>query len=202
MHEQMSWVSLPVARGARGAFIPEAKGHELPLLTPEAVAELQGTLLPHDVMGFLLDGKLPCRAEAGDDTSLLTSPSFLSARLEDDTAAKKIPRVLTLSEGVGWANKLALVLPASLLDLNPPQVAPTVGKPRKRQCQIDRLEVQKIGKALWAANGDLTQTDILTSAELLPYLKKYDDAKTVRGWLSKVDPRPPEKRRGRPPGRS
>lgn len=62
----------------------------------------------------------------------------------------------------------------------------------------DRLDCQAIAKTMWEENPSLTIAALMGAAKIAPYAKKYRGKNTLRDWLSEIDPRPPEKKRGRP----
>ena len=68
----------------------------------------------------------------------------------------------------------------------------------KRSDFRDRPRVQQIGKDKWAVTPNLTIKDIINSPELEPF--RYTK-KTLREWLSKIDPRQSTNKRGRPRSR-
>lgn len=68
----------------------------------------------------------------------------------------------------------------------------------KRNDFRDKPRVQQIGRDKWAASPHATIKDIISSTELEPY--QYTE-KTLRKWLSEIDPRPSTEKRGRPPSR-
>lgn len=62
----------------------------------------------------------------------------------------------------------------------------------------DKIDCQAIAKTMWEENSSLTIAAIMGAAKIAPYAKKYRGKNTLRIWLSEIDPRPPEKKRGRP----
>ncbi|MDG4595865.1 MAG: hypothetical protein P9F75_09275 [Candidatus Contendobacter sp.] len=69
---------------------------------------------------------------------------------------------------------------------------------RETELQMHRRECQEIGKRLWAENPNSTKADIMKHRDMLFYVQAYKGKNTVPGWLAKIDPRPKDKRRGRP----
>ena len=69
---------------------------------------------------------------------------------------------------------------------------------KKREDYQDKADCQKIAKALWEKDQNITIAALERSPELKPYKNKYSDPKTIRKWLSEIDPRPKQKRIGRP----
>jgi hypothetical protein len=69
---------------------------------------------------------------------------------------------------------------------------------KNREKSPDEQDVQAIAKDIWRENPDATIAGIIRSPALAPYRKIYKDKKTLRSWLSSIDPRPPEQKRGRP----
>lgn len=61
----------------------------------------------------------------------------------------------------------------------------------------DKPECQDIAIKMWEENPEITQAEIMRSASIAPYAKKYKGKNTLSNWLREVDPRPPEKKRGR-----
>ncbi len=66
------------------------------------------------------------------------------------------------------------------------------------ESQQDKRDCQEIARALWAEQPAATQSDLLKHPRIKPYLNQWRGKNTVPGWLSEVDPRPKEQRRGRP----
>jgi len=62
----------------------------------------------------------------------------------------------------------------------------------------DKLDCQGIAKTMWEENTSLTIAALMRAAKIAPYAKKYRGKNTLRDWLSEIDPRPPEKKRGKP----
>ena len=85
----------------------------------------------------------------------------------------------------------------------PPEtsLAELPGPARLTEAQQDKADCQAIAYALWAEQPGATQTDILKNSRIKPYLKKWPGKNTLPGWLSEIDPRPKEQRRGRPKAR-
>lgn len=61
----------------------------------------------------------------------------------------------------------------------------------------DRLDCQAIAKTMWTENPSLTIAALLRTPDIARYVRKYPGKNTVWDWLSEIDPRPPEKKRGR-----
>lgn len=85
-------------------------------------------------------------------------------------------------------------LEAMLKQLSNPDTVST----KLTDAQEDKLNCQHEAKQLWEKDSALTQTEIMTDTKVAPYLKKYRGKNTVPNWLSEIDPRPKESRRGRP----
>lgn len=66
-------------------------------------------------------------------------------------------------------------------------------------CQKDRLDCQTIARELWLEHPNWIQADLLKHRRIKPYLTQWTGKHTVPNWLSEVDPRPDDKRQGRPP---
>ena len=71
----------------------------------------------------------------------------------------------------------------------------TIAPKRLSARDEDRLEVQSIGRRLWAGNERLTISAALERRELRAYRGVWID-NTLRSWLSQVDPRRPESKPG------
>lgn len=82
-----------------------------------------------------------------------------------------------------------------------PSLTELPGPGRLTEAQQDKADCQAIAYALWAEQPDATQADILKNSRIKPYLKKWPGKNTLPGWLSEIDPRPKEQRRGRPKAR-
>ena len=91
----------------------------------------------------------------------------------------------------------------ALAESIPPETSLTElpGPGRLTEAQQDKADCQAIAYALWAEQPDATQADILKNSRIKPYLKKWPGKNTLPGWLSEIDPRPKEQRRGRPKAR-
>lgn len=63
--------------------------------------------------------------------------------------------------------------------------------------QEDERDCLLRAKELWKENPNLNKTEIMKSQELAPYVRKYA-VKTLSNWLRSIDPRPQERRAGRP----
>ena len=78
--------------------------------------------------------------------------------------------------------------------------APKKVEPKKlRPQQIDRLSCQCVAKTLWDIYPDMNIRQMCEHPSILNHAggKNYV-YKTLRGWLSKIDPRDEDKKRGRP----
>ena len=64
--------------------------------------------------------------------------------------------------------------------------------------QKDKLNCQSTAKRLWAENPAWNQSMVKKHPELKFYVLHYKGKNTLNNWLSEVDPRPKEQRRGRP----
>ena len=93
---------------------------------------------------------------------------------------------------------------AAWLGATPPAETSLPEKPgpaRLTEAQQDKADCQAIARALWAEQPGATQADILKNSRIKPYLNKWPGKNTLPGWLSEIDPRPKEQRRGRPKAR-
>lgn len=71
--------------------------------------------------------------------------------------------------------------------------------PRKlRDDQTDRLVCQGIARTLWEEYKDMTIEEMVKHKAIKNYGNaiQYSDPKTIKGWLSEVDPRDPSKKPG------
>lgn len=73
---------------------------------------------------------------------------------------------------------------------------------KRRDDYQDRRDCQAKAKTLWDKNPALTIAALKRTPDIAPYVRKYPGANTVGYWLSEIDPRPPEKKRGRKKGNS
>lgn len=64
--------------------------------------------------------------------------------------------------------------------------------------QQDKLDCQAIAKEIWTKNPQFTKVEVINLSALAPYKNKYKGKNTLSDWLKEIDPRPLEKRRGRP----
>jgi hypothetical protein len=76
---------------------------------------------------------------------------------------------------------------------------PAAASSNPRQSQLDKVACQAIARTLWKATPDMTIADMAKTEDIQKFghAACYTD-KTVRGWLSGVDIRPPEMKTGRP----
>lgn len=88
-------------------------------------------------------------------------------------------------------------LPESLPESSLPE-PPAIVATALTESQQDKRDCQDIARALWAEQPAATQSDLLKHPRIKPYLNQWHGKNTVPGWLSEVDPRPKEQRRGRP----
>ena len=89
----------------------------------------------------------------------------------------------------------ASILPESI----PPEPArPATVAVNLTYSQQDRIDCQDIARGLWGEHPDWIQADLLKHPKIKSYVEKYKGKNTVPSWLSKVDPRLKEQRRGRP----
>lgn len=69
---------------------------------------------------------------------------------------------------------------------------------RETELQMHKRECQDIGNRLWAENQNFTKADIMKHTDMQFYVRSYKGKNTIPGWLAEIDPRPKDKRRGRP----
>ncbi|MBW4933228.1 hypothetical protein [Marinobacter sp. F4206] len=71
---------------------------------------------------------------------------------------------------------------------------------RLTNAQKHRILSREIAQVLWHENPNLTQAAIIDHSAIREYAgaKFYSDPNTVRSWIRDLDPRPEDKRRGRP----
>ena len=72
------------------------------------------------------------------------------------------------------------------------------GPARLTEAQQDKQDCQAIALELWAEQPNANQATLLKNPRIKPYVNKWKGKKTVPRWLSEVDPREIERRRGRP----
>ena len=97
--------------------------------------------------------------------------------------------------------KQELKLIAARLDDLDKRIAPPKEKTPRAE-QIARERVQAIAKYLWNLHPDMTQPEMAAHEAI--FNLKITGAKgytfdTIKKWVAEVDPRAPEKKRGRPP---
>lgn len=61
----------------------------------------------------------------------------------------------------------------------------------------DKPDCQAIAKMMWKNNPSMTIAGLIKTPEIATYAKKYPGKNTLRDWLSEIDPRSPELKRGR-----
>jgi hypothetical protein len=68
-----------------------------------------------------------------------------------------------------------------------------------RQSQLDKAACQALARHLWNENPNVSIIDLIRHSSIQKYgnASQYNE-KTIRKWLSEVDPRPPEQKTGRP----
>ncbi len=69
---------------------------------------------------------------------------------------------------------------------------------KNREDWQDKKDCQDIAKALWEKNPNMTIVALEKTPKLKAYKRKYPGRNTLRKWLSEIDPRPKEKKTGRP----
>jgi len=74
---------------------------------------------------------------------------------------------------------------------------------KTRKSSIHKAQCQAVAKTLWDMHPDMTIEQMKKQKPIQEYAggKFYAGKNTVRGWLSEVDPRSPEQKRGRPPSK-
>lgn len=121
-------------------------------------------------------------------------------RRADYLAFLTFPEARGIPKPDGWKAPQGEPAPsAPALPQSPPDKSKTgaVVK-RETELQTHRRECQEIGKRLWAENPNSTKADIMKHRDMLFYVQAYKGKNTVPGWLAEIDPRPKDKRRGRP----
>lgn len=113
---------------------------------------------------------------------LLPDLSHIGAWLGATPATESIPPIET-----------SLPKPA-----RPASPARKPGPARLTEAQQDKQDCQAIALELWAEQPNANQATLLKNPRIKPYVNKWKGEKTVSRWLSKVDPREKERRRGRP----
>lgn len=71
---------------------------------------------------------------------------------------------------------------------------------RLTSSQQHRLLCREIAKVLWSDDPDMSQVAVIDHPAIREFggRKYYSDPNTVRSWIKDLDPRPGDKRRGRP----
>lgn len=81
------------------------------------------------------------------------------------------------------------------------KIAPQKKEPMPRTMQMAKERCQALAKYLWNQHPDMTQEDMARHEAIYNLTitdgKRYE-IETVKEWVAKVDPRPAEKKRGRP----
>jgi hypothetical protein len=68
---------------------------------------------------------------------------------------------------------------------------------RRALAKQHKAQVQALAKAIWKSTPKMTIEDMLMQPGIIEIESIYSDRKTVRRWLSEVDPRDPSTKRGR-----
>jgi len=116
----------------------------------------------------------------------------------DYFAFLKTPLALGIPEP-NWLAPAAESIPP--IETSLPEPARPASPTRLTESQQDKQDCQAIARELWAEHPDWIQADLLKNSRIKPYLNKWTGKNTVPGWLSDVDPRIKEQRRGRPKAR-
>lgn len=61
----------------------------------------------------------------------------------------------------------------------------------------DAVDFKKLARSVWQDNSTMERTKVINHSRLAAYKRKYP-VTTLKGWLREIDPRPKEKRAGRP----
>lgn len=88
--------------------------------------------------------------------------------------------------------------PAPIIQSEPDKPEQGAAAKHETELQMHKRECQEIGKRLWGENPNSTKTEIMKHPEMLFYVQAYKGKNTISGWLAVIDPRPKDKRRGRP----
>ena len=150
----------------------------------------------------ILQGLTPDVPASMDHCTYLDEHDREVTRLLKDHASGKIVLPWTPWEFVNWAEELNFPLsPAFVAKVRPPSSGGTSQQAPKRSAPSPRdasmAEVQKIARRVWAENPRWSIARVLREPAFNAYRREYRGANTLRGWISKVDPRPPWARAGR-----
>ena len=87
----------------------------------------------------------------------------------------------------------------SLSSQHKPQQEP-VSEPKLRDSQIDRLLCRAIAQTIWHLQPDTNIKEMVEhhAIQIFGNAKQYKSQKNIRSWISDLDPRPAEKKTGRP----
>jgi len=103
-----------------------------------------------------------------------------------------------------WAQQKNLNIPDELMLLlqnaeNEENILDTNSK-APRQSQIVKAACQAVALTLWDIDPDMTIEDMKSHPAILKHAggQHYSGKNTLRSWLSEVDPRPADKKTGRP----
>jgi hypothetical protein len=75
--------------------------------------------------------------------------------------------------------------------------APIAAKSPRALAKRHKAQVQARARTVWVATPKMTIEAMLDLAEIKEVADQYKDRKTLRAWLSEVDPRDPLMKRGR-----
>ena len=117
-------------------------------------------------------------------------------RLLRDAAAGVLAMPCSPTELAQWARAVGVVLPSAFgVKLQPLDARPSPPPPKLRPDQQDRIDCQNIATEIWKRKPSLTIEKMLSERAVASYANLYS-RDTVRRWVSAVDPRPPEHKRG------
>lgn len=139
--------------------------------------------------------------ETEDEIASLVRDAISMGKLQ---LFSKSNRTIQPAVFVKWASKDIEIPPElkPLLELQDPEPAQEevhCGK-QLRNDQLDKQLCQAIAKTLWDIYPEMTIEDMKKHKAIQQHGngRLYGGKNTLRGWLSEVDPRPPEKKTGRP----
>ncbi|MDP2225673.1 hypothetical protein [Nitrosomonas sp.] len=170
-------------------FMPEYGGWEFELfepikqLTPEEVESIEG-------YSMACHGYLPSDAveELGGACRISIDMIGIDKKNLEKLLAEYQKTHVPVANNIAASNKKELI------------DGETVSPERRKlsPAQQDKAAFQGLARALWAKNPGYIKRQVLEFDELKPYVKKYLGKNTLSDWLRDVDPRPIEKRGGRP----
>lgn len=207
LQEGYNWIDLDFQEMARKDLWGETEFVNALTYCPNQLGEWRDM---YDRWGYYVDGGLPSnfhqmypKSSFREDIKHLFSLSKRSDRffIVEPSAFGEVS-LYKPKELIVWAKEKNFQLPPKLLEYmgisDPTYVSDKT--PTVRISQLHKQLCQAIAKTLWDIQPDMTIEEMKTHSAIQEYGggKNYTGKNTLRDWLSEVDPRPAERKRGAP----